>query len=164
MKPTILFIVSVLLLLSGPAQANLSIQSLQSSVGSLYTHDDRGILFTAVVEVSEENAPDYLTLFQTDKSGEKVKYRWKMTDDGFLGDKKADDLIYTRKVEFKKSKEGKYIFFISVDDAIKGPGQASAEALKKATSESPQVSVEVIRRPSFFELLGKIWDRLKNKE
>jgi len=147
MKSNILFTLILFFFCTPATWATVTIESFQISLEKMYTNDDRTILFTAKVNSSAENLPHHLVLFQTDETGKKIKYRWKLTDNGFLGDEKKGDGIYSRKVEYKKSKAGKVDFFVSLNADI--------------PSQDLKVSIEIIRRPSFLELLGEIWNRLK---
>lgn len=138
------------------AVAEVSVESFQSSLKALYTGDDRALLFTARVNLSEGEAPDHLILFQTNDKAQTFEHRWQMQDNGFMGDKIAGDRIYSRKVEFKESKPGHLYFAVGRKPEMKTSGR-----LAEVIPENLRASVKIIQRPTFFQLLGKIWNRIK---
>lgn len=157
MKTRILLIFVLFFFCAPATWASRAVESFQASLEKMYTDDDRMILFTAVVDPSQKNLPDHLLLLQADETGKKVKYRWKMQDNGFLGDKKGGDGIYSRKVEFKESKAGILFFTVALSSELE-----KTDTIQYPIPENLKVAVKIIQRPSFLELLGKVWHRLKN--
>lgn len=153
-----LSILALLLLVSVQVGAEVVVESLSVSQPSLFTREDRTLLFTAKVDMSKGERPDHLILYQTNDTNKTFEHRWKMQDNGFMGDKKVGDGIYTRKVEFKEKNPGFIYFAVGRNAEPRTSG-----SLTQVFPDTLKVSIKVIQRPTFFQLLGRLWNRLTNK-
>lgn len=98
-----------------------------------------------------DKVPEQISLIQYEDDGTTVKYRWQLNDRQQHGDKVAGDHIFTAQFQLKKRKAQNLAFhleapgmrFVSLDD------------------DTPaKTSVSITPRPTFLDLLHKVWLRI----
>ena len=153
-------LVALLVSFASPIASAGPVKSLQLDPTQLITHDDRPILFTAEYDPAFGPAPKVLTLVQVDEACQEVKYRWKLLDSGTLGDKLAGDGIYSRRVYFKERKPDTLHFTVPIPS--NDPGLGGGMCGPPAMDQEHVVSLTITQRPTFVELMQRVWDRLVN--
>lgn len=154
------FLVTLFLLFwfSGPGGSTRILGStprLQSDIQSLFTEDEKGIRFTlSPTPAQKQNLSSRLSLFWVDSSGKEIKYLGLLNDEGLFGDRKAGDGVYSRKVEFKQHRPRTLYFAWTHED----PAQPAR--LTRPISTDELIKIEVLQRPTFVEIVKRIWSRL----
>ncbi|MFO1519017.1 MAG: choice-of-anchor X domain-containing protein [bacterium] len=135
------------------SHAAFGFSSLQLWPEAIYTYEEKPVTFIA--KPNPSSTPRGAVLVQWDPEKEKVLYRWKMTDDGSLGDVRAGDGIYSRTVQFNERKGGVKIFSV-----VEGNDEVQAAFLKKEDL-GPQASLHVLHQPTFLEIMSQVWQKIK---
>ena len=147
----IFFLCFLILSFSRFAEAVTIFHDFKIEPNSLFVGEERGVLFTVRVESQSRQKPTSFILLEMDSSGEKVRYRWELKDDG-IGDFKANDAIYSRIIQFKE-KQPKALQFLVVP---------RKDPIKDELNTSPlRATLEIKARPTFIEVLEGIWERIK---
>ncbi len=134
------------------------ISLFESIPAALFAKESSPVIFQAQLSAKTAAAtsknPPKLALIQTTPEGKKLRYIGIMSDDGVMGDRVKNDGIYTRKLQMNEKQAGK-IFYAVVEETEAGvPDQVDPTKL---------TNVEIIRRPSFVELISTIWGRVSTQ-
>lgn len=126
---------------------------------SLFTFEDKGVVFTAKVSQSDGKAQK-IGLIQVDEQGRKLKYIGAMYDQGVFSDRVSGDGIYTRKVQFKPKKAGR-LYFEAINEEFAHQQQDPQDA-SSALAEFParRTALQIVRRPTFIESIKQAWASL----
>ena len=133
--------------------------SLFDSVpAALFAKESSPVIFQAQLapnsaKTTPANAPK-LALIQTTPEGKKLRYIGIMSDDGVMGDRVKNDGIYTRKLQMNEKQAGKLYYAVVEETEAGVPDQVDPSKL---------TNVEIIRRPSFVELISTIWGRVSTQ-
>lgn len=106
----------------------------------LFTHEDRGVLFTCRLHCPQDKCPTSVSLLQVAPSG-RISARWELKDDGSLGDLRGGDHTYSRRVWFKKSRPQTLRFRTALSDEGK--------------------ELTFVPRPTLWDILQNLFDRMK---
>lgn len=125
----------------------------------LFVKESSPIIFSAklaagAIPKAGEKPPN-LTLIQVDASGKKLRYIGIMSDDGVMGDKVRGDNILTRKHQLTE-KVAQKVYFAVVEETAAG--------VPEQVDPAKAVSIEIIRRPSFVEIVSTIWSKITSKQ
>lgn len=141
-------------------QASPSFTEFKLLPSSLFVDQEGIVLFAVRAQNPSLDPAEVISLIELDKSGEKPKHRWILEDNGILGDRKAQDQIYSREIQFKE-KYPRKIEFIVAAVKEKDPTQLptlTVEEIQKA----PRVSLQIQMRPTFIDLMRQVWRRIKD--
>lgn len=132
-----------------PAWADLDPQPLKVKPSSVFTKESTALVFTLIPERQNGTLPESIQLIRLGDDGEENLNVIPILDTGLPGDRKGGDGIYTAKINMSSKKARTYRY--------------QAQALYPGRSEPVslgEVSVDVLGRPSFMEVLGKIYSKL----
>jgi len=139
-----------------------TIESFQIVPNLLFEDDDVKVIFAARMKADGGPLPPVITLLELDAAGEKIRYRWPLTDDGTLGDLAAGDGIYSRKIQFKESRPKKISFLV----VLAPPEGFEIRTPPPLVPPSQTGILEIRARPTFLEIMKgvfqKIWNRMKS--
>jgi hypothetical protein len=108
--------------LSAPSLAEVA--ALQVEPAALITKTEQAVLFYQQIKC-DLDCPQSLELIQWEgKNRQKVKARMQMKDDGKLGDRKANDQVYSRRTFFKPKKPGQLYFSAFANEQVHIPVHA----------------------------------------
>ncbi len=105
----------------------------------VYATEDKAVLFTVQLPLTQ-SMPEQFEMTQHTAAAAPVKFRYVLRDDGTFGDLVAHDGTYSRKIYFQES-HAQTIFF---------------------RVEQLNAQLIVDRRPSFLELMQKVWWRFQH--
>ena len=155
----IIFIFFLILGFSRLASSITMMDDFKIEPNSLFVQEERGVLFTAQVGSRSSKKPQALFLLEMDSSGEKIRYHWELKDEG-VGDLKAHDGIYSRKIQFKE-KQPKTLHFLVVSE-LKQEDLKKYPMNENKLSFALRATLEIKPRPSFIEILSQVWEKIKN--
>ncbi|MCM0606390.1 MAG: hypothetical protein KA715_09900 [Xanthomonadaceae bacterium] len=93
--------------------------------------------------------PSKLFLVKVDADGKRLEDITFITDDGTLGDMHAGDGYYSRKLKLIEREAGMMrLALISTE--------------KDSDKLEPLISLEVMRRPSFLQILQEVWIKIRH--
>lgn len=152
-----------LLLSPASALAGIDKDSFKASHDSLFTKESVAITFRVkVIPDAEGKTPD-VSLLQVDDQGNKLRYIGIMSDDGVMGDRKAGDGIFSKKINLTEKKAGN-VYFAAVEDRASDVSLETGTPSPEVINRYPHVKIEVLRRPSFIEAMGRVWNRILGRE
>lgn len=95
--------------------------------------------------------PTKLFLVKVDETGKRLSDLAVITDEGTLGDMKAGDGYYSRKVK--------------IIERLPGTLRLSLSTREDSSETFPVLNqIQVITRPSFLEVLGEVWRKITRSE
>ncbi len=150
------------------AKATLKADGTTDSL-EFFTGDEKAVKFEMSFEpqgalpTGEFN----FVLVQVDSDRLIERYFGVLNDKGLMGDKRADDGVYSRKVQFKERKSRVLSFAIFYDKGEKPihKGDVIPENLLIPVNQELAVplTANVKGRPSFLEVIASIWNRFWEK-
>lgn len=148
-----IFIFALFFLSAASVQAESIAWDCSVSPKNFFVGEDKAVIFGCRF-FSEFSGSKVVVAEKNEEK--KVKFFWELNDTAFLGDKKAGDGFWSRKVDFKERKEGKITFsfyFVPQDKEI------TASFLDE-TKPVHEDLITLSYRPSFIEILGQIWKKI----
>src|SRR5688500_801946 len=147
---TTLILFSVLLAPAAHASDSLSTIAGKLSVSPESAFQKESTSFTFRLPVKSAPAGTLL-LVTTDATGKILREMGPLNDSGVMGDETEGDLTYSRKIHIKEKNSGRLHIGVISTDELQAPALGTTSVL---------TSVEILDRPTFAELMGKIWDRV----
>lgn len=133
--------------LSQTAWSQIKVIESKITPPSLFTFEDRAVTFSVKLK---NNREDLLLVSLIDDKNFDL-YKWDLNDNGVLGDKKKGDSFYSRKIQFKEKKPGIKKFAVITKDE---------QNLKKIEDPNRVLELEIIKRPSFLELVKGAFQKI----
>ena len=149
---------------SSPTKASMirspyvKLEKFSADKSQAFTKESTTVVVTADLALDLENKPipgqkaPPLVLLEVDQNRNRTRYLGVLSDDGVMGDKKAGDGRYSRKIQmYSKKGELKYL---AVAEEVNGkiPDQVALD--------QPLLEFEIIYRPSFVELIERVWSQI----
>ncbi len=147
-----------MLLMTTPllAYGKLEIGRTFSDRDTAFTKESTNVLVMTKPIIHQKGKSLKLILLQVDSDGNKIKYMGIMSDDGIMGDRSKKDGIYTRKIQVYGKKGG--IQYFAVTEEIDG------KIPQKISDMSKSIQIKVIFRPSFIELMERVFTQMGEKK
>ncbi len=134
------------------SHASVPIEEIHADQKSVFVKESTNLIVSARVHPS--NLPKArLSVVRIDESGQVLQLMGIATDDGVMGDKKAGDGIYTRKIIVYAKKPGTFLYAFAEENP-------DGTLPKKIETPQNHLAIEILQHPTLMGALKEVWKKL----
>ena len=141
---------SIIILALSPYASGSPLGTLEANIPALFEKESTAVTFTfhPLAPLGRDILPRY-TVIEIDADGKLIRHLGPIIDDGIYGDRKKNDGVLGRKFQLN----------------YKGPGtrRFAVKDEREGQVISAPVTINIIRHPSFQELLSRIWGQISGR-